>query len=399
MKNFISLSILIIGFSILLGCTSDNNHPFGGDGIAPGKIKLISIKNLAGGSVIYFTPPTDQNLLYVSAVYNDDKGRKKEVKVSRTIDSLVINGFGKGGAYNVAVNAYNTGGDKSETTNIDINPLDSDIVAIANSLTGEVDFGGIRIYFLNPSKSKVSINIFINDPLKNELTFRESYFTSMSSGSYAFRGYDGVPTKFGVNIEDLYGNVTETKYFEITPLWDEYVKKERWSIIPLYGDKNYSQYGFNETQIWDGRWSDQWNCGHSDFQTKLPHHLTLDLGTVVKLNRFKLYQRGGYELYRHGNPKHFKIYGIEDMKSLANPVDMTKGWVLLKDCYSIKPSGLPLGQATAEDYSYQDKGEDFEFDRNNLVKARYIRIVVLENWGSMDVTVIGELSFWGEISK
>lgn len=399
MKNFISFSTLIIGFSILFGCTSDNNHPFGGDGIAPGKIILNSIKNVAGGSVIYFTPPNDPNLLYVSAVYKDDQGRKKEVKVSRTLDSLVVNGFGKGGTYNVAINSYNTGGDKSETINLAINPFDSDIVAIANSLTGEVDFGGLRVYFLNPSKAKVSLNIFINDPLKNELAFRESFFTSMSSGSYAFRGYEGVPTKFGVNVEDLYGNVTETKYFEITPLWDEYLNKEKWSIIPLYGDKNYGQYGFNETQIWDGRWSDQWNCGHSDFQTKLPHHLTLDLGTVVKLNRFKLYQRGGYELYRHGNPKHFKIYGIEDIKSLANPVDVSKGWILLRDCYSVKPSGLPLGQATAEDYAYQDKGEDFEFDKNNLIKARYIRIVVLENWGSMDVTVFGELSFWGEISK
>lgn len=399
MKNFIVLSILIMGFIIFLGCSSDNNHPFGADGIAPGKIELISIKNKPGGSVIYFKPPADPDLLYVSATYNDDKGRKKEVKVSRMVDSLLIDGFGKGGAYNVAVNAFDTGEVKSETTNVPINPLDSEIQAIASSLTGEVDFGGLRVHFLNPSKTKISINIFVNDPVKNVMNFRESFFTSQSAGSYAFRGYAGVPTKFGVNIEDLYGNVTETKYFEITPLWDEYVKKERWSLISLYGDKNFSQYGFNETQIWDGRWSDQWNCGHSDFQTKLPHYLTLDLGGVVKLNRFKLYQRGGYELYRHGNPKHFKIYGIEDIKTLSNPVDVSKGWVLLKDCFSVKPSGLPLGQATAEDYAYQDKGEDFEFDKNNLIKARYIRIVVIENWGSMDVTVIGELSFWGEIIK
>ncbi|MGK0254276.1 MAG: hypothetical protein ACI9OE_001775, partial [Mariniflexile sp.] len=66
---------------------------------------------------------------------------------------------------------------------------------------------------------------------------------------------------------------------------------------------------------------------------------------------------------------------------------------------SFKPSGLPIGQTTAEDYEFQNKGEDFDFDVDNLVEIKYIRIEVLENWGGINGTVIGELSFWGEISQ
>ena len=71
------------------------------------------------------------------------------------------------------------------------------------------------------------------------------------------------------------------------------------------GDESFSEYGFSANQIWDGYWSNQWNCGHTNF-LPLPHQLTLDLGQTAKLNRFKLYQRGGSELYKHGNQKGLK---------------------------------------------------------------------------------------------
>ena len=65
------------------------------------------------------------------------------------------------------------------------------------------------------------------------------------------------------------------------------------------------------------------------------------MGQRVKLNRFKLYQRGGSELYKHGNPKIFEIYGRENLDNLPiyDPEYPGEGWTLLGRFESFKPSG------------------------------------------------------------
>ena len=126
----------------------------------------------------------------------------------------------------------------------------------------------------------------------------------------------------------------------------------------------------------------------------------MDLGQVAKLNRFKLYQRGGSELYKHGNPKRFEIYGRLNLDNLPiyDPDDPGDGWIFLGYFESFKPSGLPPGSNTAEDYEFQDNGEDFVFDfEAQQHEIRFIRFVNIESWNNQMVTVIGELSFWGSL--
>lgn len=403
MKNHIKQTLLAISLVLFIcGCQTDDSHkPFGSDGEAPGSVTINDVINKPGGAVIYFTPPTDVDLLYIKASFEDDRGRLREVKVSHVIDSLVVEGFGQEGNYNVAINAVDRGENQSITTDVAISPLTPPVQLIFPTIQGEVDFGGLKVSYENPLRAEVSINILVFNELNNQFEYRESFFTSQASGNYTFRGYPAVKTRFGVYIEDNWENVSDTAYFEVTPIPDDFLDKSSFSVFKLQGDKDFNDYGFNEGQMWDKKWSDQWNCGHTDFLTPLPHYLTVDLAVNVKLSRFKLYQRGGSELYKHGNPKKFNIYGVNDINSLPpyDPENPNAGWTLLRECESFKPSGLPIGQTTAEDVEYQNKGEDFNFDVNNLVEVRYIRIEVLENWGGINGTVIGELSFWGEISE
>jgi hypothetical protein len=403
MKNFIKLSIFYLGLVLFLyGCQpEEKNSPYGSDGTNPGLVTVEEVINKPGGAVIYYIPPTDVDLLYVKASFKDNRGKSREVKVSQVIDSIVIEGFGKVGDYNVTLNAVDRGENVSLPTNVKISPLTPPVQLIFPTLVGEVDFGGIKVSYENPLKAEVSLNVLVFDESRDEFVYRESFFTSQSSGTYSFRGYKAVKTKFGVYVEDHWENVSDTIYFEVTPIPDDFLDKSLFSVFKIQGDKDFNDYGFNESQMWDQRFSDQWNCGHTDFQTILPHYLTVNLGVKVKLSRFKLYQRGGGELYKHGNPKRFNVYGVLDLNSLP-PYDSNNpnaGWTFLKECQSFKPSGLPIGQNTAEDYEFQNKGEDFNFDVDNLVEVKYIRIEVLENWGGINGTVIGELSFWGEISK
>lgn len=400
MKKISSNMFLMTALLVLGACEPDQHHPNGNDGIPPGPVTVNAVENRSGGAFILFTAPTDTDVLYVKAAFTDDKGKARDVKVSATVDSLVIEGFGSTGEFEVNLYAVDRGENASEPVLVIISPLESQVDLIFPTIRGEVDYGGLKVSYENEGRAEVSLNLTMFDENHGTWNYKESFFTSQASGSYSFRGYKGIKTKFGVYVEDRWGNLSDTAFFEVTPIPDEYLDKSLFSVFRISGDKDFNDYGFNEKQMWDNRWSDQWNCGHTDF-TPLPHHLTIDLGVNVKLSRFKLYQRGGSELYKHGNPKHFKIYGTLDVNDLPphNDALPNEGWTLLKDCYSFKPSGLPIGQTTAEDHEFQNKGEDFEFDVDNLVEVRYIRIENLETWGDQIVTVIGELSFWGEISE
>ena len=400
MKNYIIITILFWGVSLFLGCKEESHHPYGSDGVAPGKVVVEYVVNKPGGATIFYTPPGDADVLYVRASFTDDNGLLREVKASAVNDSLIIEGIGQAGDYVVAVQAVDRGENMSEITNVTISPTDSPIHGILETINGIADYGGIKISYQNIHRAEVSLNVMIYDETKDQMIYRESFYTSQALGEYSFRGYKGVKTRFGIYVEDRWGNQSEMVYFEVIPIPDDYLDKSLFSVFKLTGDQDFNDYGFNEEQMWDNHWSDQWNCGHTGF-VPLPHHLTIDLGITVKLSRFKLYQRGGSELYKHGNPKHFKIYGVLDINSLPpyNPATPNAGWTLLKDCYSFKPSGLPIGQVSAEDIEFQNKGEDFEFDIENLVEVRYVRIENIETWGAQIVTVIGELAFWGEITE
>ena len=389
---------LLICILLILGCSEEERGAYGSDEIPPDAVEINSVENKPGGAIIKFTPPTNEDLLYIRGAYSDENGISKQVIVSSVIDTLSIIGFGQTGDYNVDVTAIDTSDNESVAVTTTISPLEAPINAILESIEGAQDFGGINISYLNPTRAEVSLNMSILDQDGNQV-FKESFYTSQANSSYSFRGYDPIPTTFIIYVEDRWGNKSITKTLESTPLEDVFLDKGFFSIQQMPGDESFSEYGFSANQMWDGSWSSQWNCGHTNFLA-LPHQLTINLVQLARLNRFKLYQRGGTELYKHGNPKRFQIYGRENLDNLPiySPSNPGDGWILLGEFESFKPSGLPPGSNTEEDYLFQDNGEDFVFDSNiQQYNIQYIRFVNLETWNNQMVSVIGELSFWGSV--
>lgn len=403
MKRIVFILLCMLSWvSFFSGCKETEHHPYGTDSTPPGKVTVTGKKDISGGAIIWFTPPTDADLLYVKAVFVDNRNVTREVKVSGVVDSLIVDGFGKTGNYTVNVFAVDRGENVSEGVQVEISPLTPPIELIFPTLEAIPDYGGVKVSYKNEQRAEVSLNVTLFDDARKAMVYRESFFTSQASGSYSFRGYNSVMTTFGIYVEDRWGNLSDTLIFEGIPIPDEYLDKGKFRVFRLTGDVNFAGYGssFSAQAMWDDVWNSQWNGGHTP-ASPLPHYFTMDLGVQVKLSRFKVYQRTGTELYKHGNPKHFNIYGVKDINSLP-PYDTSNpfnGWTLLKECHSFKPSGLPVGVTSAEDLEFQIKGEDFEFDINNLVEVRYIRFEFLENWESptFNYTVICELSFWGEI--
>lgn len=399
MKQIIFISNLIFIIMILWGCEDVVHHPYGDDDIPPGQVIVGEIVSKHGGAEVNFTAPSDADVMYVQAVYTDDRGIQREVKVSATIGMLLIEGFGKVGDYNVNLYAVDRNENKSEAVSTAISVLEAPVDLVFPTLLAEVDYGGIKVSYENDLNAEVSINVLVNDSSRNEMVFRESFFTSQSNGSYSFRGYESKKTKFGLYVEDKWGNVSDTLITEVWPIPDEYLDKSKFAVYNFPGDKSFNEWGFYATMMWNDVWNSTWDIGASA-EAELPHHLTIDLGVNAKLSRFKLYQRTQLgTTFSDGNPKVFNVYGLKDLNSLPqyDPENPNAGWTLLKECVSIKPSGSPEGVNTEEDLQIATKGEDFEFDLENSEEIRYVRFEFLETWGGIRYVVVGELSFWGEI--
>ena len=257
-KRTITIGKALVCALLIIGCTEEKHSAYGSDGSPPGSVIINSVENRPGGAIIRFTPPTDQDLLYIKGAYNDENGISKQVIVSSVIDTLSIIGFGQSGEYNVDVTAVDTGDNESEAVTALISPSEAPIHAILESIEGAQDFGGINISYLNPTRAEVSLNMSIIDQQGNQV-FKESFYTSQENSSYSFRGYDPIPTTFIIYVEDRWGNQTITKTLETTPLQDVFLDKGFFSIQPMPGDESFSEYGFSANQMWDGSWSSQWN--------------------------------------------------------------------------------------------------------------------------------------------
>mgnify|MGYP005742746857 FL=1 len=156
MKKLFKITIFIL----LLACVDDSTHgPYGSDNTAPGLVSINEVINTPGGAIIYFTPPNDEDLLYVKASFTDENEIDREVIVSSVIDSLNIVGFAEEGDYPVDVFAVDRGENESEAVQVTISPLEAPIHAILNSMVGTQDFGGINIAYQNPTRAEVSLNI------------------------------------------------------------------------------------------------------------------------------------------------------------------------------------------------------------------------------------------------
>lgn len=126
-------------------------------------------------------------------------------------------------------------------------------------------------------------------------------------------------------------------------------------------------------------------------QPGVPHSFTFDLGQEAVISRFRQWQRLTITvLYRIQNIKKFELWGSPTADVNAD----FDTWIKLGEFESKKPSGLPVGQESAEDIAYATAGEDFFF-MQTPPKIRYIRYHVVELWGGNKVDIaLGDITFF-----
>ena len=389
MKNTVFILIVMIGF--MVACKEE---PLGGvqpaDNIAPGGVSNIEVNNIPGGAILRYTLPQDEDLLYVKASYTLKDGVISEVRASLYNDTLTILGFGDTSERKVTLIAVDRSKNESQPVEATITPLEPPVKTIGATVDLIPDFGGVHAYWQNPTGIEIGVIILMEDQNKEYVPL-EGFYSSRKMGDGATKGMDTIPRNFGIYAQDRWGNTSEIKYYTYTPIYETKFDRNKFNMVELPGDAPSSS-GWVMPRMWDDIMGNQgFSSPGGGGAGSWPHSITMDLGVLGKLSRLRLFQRQEPYVFAEGNPRKFEVWGSETL----DPSGSWSSWTKLMDCQSIKPSGLPIGQNSAEDVARSHDGEDFTVPPT-ASKVRYIRIKVTQTWSGGDNFQISELQFFGD---
>jgi hypothetical protein len=377
----------------------------------PGVVKNITVDNQPGQAEITYQLPTDPDLQYVKAVYKLNSGETREVKASCYTNTMLLDGFGDTDVHNIEVFAVNRSGVASEPAVVPVKPLENPIWDVRRSLAVKDDFSGFNVTAQHPTGHGVAIEIMIKNELGKweDITSIETRLTKINQSR---RGLDTIPREIFLTVRDRFLNYTDTLYTLVRPLYETPLDKSKFRDMRLPGDAPLHLASHPMSNMWNNvythtnsnRWlTDPYPGSGIGGQ---PHISTIDLGVPVTLSRITIFNwshtpestiTGNRVMYHTEHIQLFEIWGM-----LSNPPAVADfgGWIKLGDFENIKPSGLPYGDETAEDYETALKGFDYTFPIEYATRIRYIRLVVLKTWDSPESGVrqygIAEIDVYGD---
>ncbi|MEA4916714.1 DUF5000 domain-containing lipoprotein [Proteiniphilum sp.] len=388
MKKYNFINFIFILTIILFSCKEEPIGQIPIDNTPPGKVTDLSVKNIKGGAIITYVLPKDEDLLYVKAQYMLKDSIPNEVKSSLYTDTLKIYGFGDTKPRQVTLYAVDRSRNESEGVSVTVEPLEPPVLTIAKTLRMIEDFGGIHLYWENEDRAEISV-VVLREDSNMEYVPIETFYSSVIDANGAVRGLDTIPMNFGIFVQDRWENRSEILYNTLTPLFETKLDRLKFRAVTLPNDEP-SAWGWVLQNVFDGIIGDQ-GFHTAQGSGRWPHAFTIDLGVSCKISRIKMYQRQGDWIYRHGNIKKFQLWGSNTLDVSGN----WDSWIKLMDCESIKPSGLPLGQYSAEDQAWAADGEEFINSPENPT-VRYIRFLVTDNWSGGDFVHISEIEVFGD---
>lgn len=362
---------------------------------APVQISDVKVRNLPGEAVLTYKVPNDPNFSYAKAVYEIQPNVYMEAKSSIYNDTLRLEGFGDTLVHKVKIYSVGRNEKQSEPFIADVQPLTPPVLSVYKTINIVSTFGGVQVSFKNPTMANIAIVVMKDTTEANTWSGLETFHTAADSGRFSIRGLDSVSQKFAVFIRDRWNNKSDTLQTKLKPIFEEAIPKNTWKVLVLPTDQTELAGGnYQLTNLWNG--SATWASGPyaSSNNSSLPQWFTVDLGKKVVISRVVEHQapQSGH-LYDGSAPKVIEIWGSN------NPAldGSWSSWDSLGTFHSFKPSGLPLGQQSAEDLQYGNvDGEDFEFD-HLLAPYRYIRWKTIETYASAGQVVFTELDLFGQV--
>lgn len=403
MKKTFYISILTVAAVFCLSsCEEESIGQYPTDSTPPGPVTDVMVtETFGGGAVLSFRIPDDPDLMGVVAQYTLDTGKETEVMVSSYAKELTIKGFAEAKEHPVSIFTIDKSRNLSKPVLVMVTPKRAPIYDVFETLAMYDDFGGMQIQWENPERQDIIISVF--KPIAEGSDMLEdvtNFYSSEKDGVANVRGFTETQ-KFFVSVSDPYGNQTEMISKMVTPMYEEEIQGTKYWKKWNPSDIPYAQYSksYPIEKLWDGitmEVSTSSNFFHTPAGATFPVRFTFDMQQVFKLSRMKVYHRGQQWVYKHGNPKVFSVYGSLSNTVKLDAVDEENQWVFLGRFFSVKPSGLPVGEYTTEDLAKGGGGEEFDFPLQYSVPVRYIRFDVEETWGGTEMIHISELRMWGQ---
>ena len=401
MKKIIYIIISLIPV-LWIGCKEDPIGQTPTNTTPPPPVTNVVIIPLNGGARISYTIPDTEDVAYVKGEY-EHKGVKYTVRSSVYKDFMIIEGLGNTDPVSISLSVVNL----SEVSSIPVVetfvPLEPAIKGISESIKIEADFGGINIYWDNPTLMIAGISIFMADE-SGQFEFQDVVFSSLEKGMSRIRGLPDVDTHFGFVVFDKYHNSTDTVSFWAKPIYEKMLNKRTFSEANLAGDNTTTWSGNRFLPLlFNGNYLDLWVSGNSP---SLPGYFTIDLGILATLSRFVFFFRTDYA-YNQFTPEIFKVYGTDELTHPRNDSYFSDGswkndWIDLTPedendglFVTVKPSGQPLGTNTTEDMTLLRAGIEFKF-RLVTEKIRYLRFEVIQVFGRSMAMEAQEIDIFGD---
>lgn len=389
--------VLLIMFFASCKKGESNIEVVSNDKTKPDVVTGVKVENLNGSARITYTLPNSKNLLYVLARYNINDKRVRETKASYYTDTITVDGFARAQEYEVTLYAVSRANIQSDPVVVKVNPKTPNYLFINSNLAITPDFGGANFYGFNPNKVPVAVHVIAYNDTTKKYDEQEPEYISNDTVNVSVRGFSVKPTKFGVFTTDRFGNVSDTIYKTLTPLFETLLDKSKFYTYHLASDSPIG-YGWEFRYFFDG------NTGDPGWHT-LSNPLkigTFGLGTTAKISRLVLWNRLP-DIYGYQNTRTFTIWG----STKDNPQDYTPwpknsapgtvagDWVNMGNfVYPNPPSGLPANQANAADIAFGAAGVNFKMP--NLAPAvKFIRFECTQTWAGLDYVNAKEISLYG----
>src|SRR3546814_6230863 len=104
------------------------------DSTPPGKVTDVTYEPLYGGALFFYTPPGDEDLLGIEAVYTNANNQSFTFSASYFADSLEVYGFADTSEYTMQLSAVDRAGNRSEVVNVPVTPPEPATTRVAASI-------------------------------------------------------------------------------------------------------------------------------------------------------------------------------------------------------------------------------------------------------------------------
>ncbi|MFT4782226.1 MAG: hypothetical protein ACI9SD_001919, partial [Pseudohongiellaceae bacterium] len=264
----------------------------------PGIVSNITITSINGGGIISYSLPSDEDILYVKAVYFNSQDEEVFRVSSKYNSTLEVNGLNQTSPVKVKLYVVDESENKSEAVEIEFTPLKSFIFLVKESIEITPDLGGIKITWDNIASKTVFVYVHILDGVNETIRILSS---NNAQELQFIRGLEPKEITISIKVEDFDGNITELEdKGQYTPLFEEKIDKSTWTLVngqSINGDA----YEGRTVNFWDDVVDTvETDSDNSYFiatrdnnggSLNFPLDIVIDLNKNVKIQRFIVWQR------------------------------------------------------------------------------------------------------------